>query len=94
MGADGTVITRTVTRGTWTVNDPQAFFNAIRETLTSDECIARVVKPSMTALKDEIAKVMNVPKTSKNGVSAASVFDSTFAPLATQGVRNLVQFSQ
>jgi len=94
VGADGTVITRVTQRGAWSVNDPQAFFRAMREVLPQDEQLARVTKPSMTALKDEIAKAMNVPKTSKNGVSAASVFDSTFAPLATQGVRQLVQFSQ
>jgi len=94
VAADGTVITRTVTRGSWTVNDPQAFFRAMRELLPEDEQIARVTKPSMTALKDEIARSMGVPKTSKSGVSAQSVFESTLAPLATQGVRNLVQFSQ
>jgi len=94
VAADGTVITRVTQRGAWSVNDPQAFFRAMRELLPADEQIARVTKPSMTALKDEIARSMGVPKTSKAGVSAASIFDSTFAPLATQGVRNLVQFSQ
>lgn len=94
VGADGTIITKQIQKGAWKVNDEQAFFRAMREVLPSDEQLARVTKPSMTALKDEIAKAMNVPKTSKNGVSAASVFDSTFAPLATQGVRQLVQFSQ
>lgn len=93
VAADGTVITRSVQKGSWTVNDPQAFFRAMREVLPADEHLARVTKPSMTALKDEIAVVLKVPKTSKNGVSAASVFDSTFAPLATQGVRQLIKFS-
>jgi len=88
------VITRVTQKGAWKVNDEQAFFRAMREVLPADEQLARVTKPSMTALKDEIAVALKVPKTSKNGVSAASVFDSTFAPLATQGVRQLVQFSQ
>lgn len=94
VSADGTVITRSVQRGAWKVNDEQAFFRAMREVLPTDEQLARVTKPSMTALKDEIAVAMKVPKTSKNGVSAASIFDSTFAPLATQGERKLISFSQ
>jgi hypothetical protein len=94
VAEDGTVITRVVQKGAWKVNDDQAFFRAMRELLPADEQIARVTKPSMTALKDEIAVALKVPKTSRAGVSAASIFDSTFAPLATQGVRNLVQFSQ
>jgi len=94
VAADGTVITRVTQRGAWSVNDPQAFFRAMRELLPADEQIARVTKPSMTALKDEIATSMKVPKTSKAGVSAASIFDSTFAPLATQGERKMIQFSQ
>lgn len=94
VGADGTIITRQTQKGAWKVNDEQAFFRAMREVLPADEQLARVTKPSMTALKDEIAVALKVPKTSKNGVSAQSVFESTFAPLATQGVRQLVQFSQ
>lgn len=94
IAPDGTVVTRVTQNGAWKVNDEQAFFRAIREVLPNDEQVARVVKPSMTALKDEIAAAMKIPKTSKNGVSAQSVFDETFKPLATQGVRQVVQFSQ
>lgn len=94
VGADGTVITRVTQKGVWKVNDKQAFFSAMRGLLPKDEQIARVVNPSMTALKDEIAAVMKVPKTSKEGVSAAGIFELTLAPLATQGVRQIVQFSQ
>ena len=92
VGADGTVITRVTQKGVWKVNDKQAFFSAMRGLLPKDEQIARVVNPSMTALKDEIAAVMKVPKTSKDGVSAAGIFELTLAPLATQGVRQIVQF--
>lgn len=94
VGADGTIITRVTQKGVWKVNDKQAFFSAMRGLLPKDEQIARVVNPSMTALKDEIAAVMKVPKTSKDGVSAAGIFELTLAPLATQGVRQIVQFSQ
>jgi hypothetical protein len=94
VAEDGTVITRVTQRGAWSIPEPVPFFAAMRELLPQDEQIARVVKPSMTALKDEIAAVMKVPKTSKNGVSAASIFDAKLAPLAVQGERKLIQFSQ
>ena len=94
VAEDGTVITRVVQKGAWSIPEPVPFFNAMRELLPDDEQIARVTKPSMTALKDEIARSMGVPKTSKNGVSAASVFEERLAPLAVQGERKLIQFSQ
>lgn len=91
---DGTVITRVVQRGSWSVPEPVAFFAAMRSLLPKDEQIARVVKPSMTALKEVIAVELKVPKTSKAGVSAASIFEGTFAPLAVQGDRKLITYSQ
>ena len=90
---DGTVITRKVQKGAYSVPDPQRFLATMRTILPSDESLARVMKPSMTAVKDEIATVMNVPKTSKGGVSAESVFDATLRPCVEQGERKLLIFT-
>lgn len=89
---DGTRITQKVTRGSWTVPDPLAFFRALREMFPHDESIAKVTKPSMTRIKDEIADTMNIQKNSKVGRCAETEFQEKLAPLAVQGERRTFQF--
>lgn len=94
VASDGTVITRSQQNGSWTVKSPVEFYAAMRELLPADDAMARATKPRMTELKNEIAAAMKIPKTSSVGVSAASAFEAKFKPLAEQGVRNILHFSQ
>lgn len=90
----GTTITRKIQKGSWSVPNPQTFFTALRDLFPQDAQIAEVMKPSMTRIKDQLADTMNIPKTGKAAVTAESVFQAKLAPLAEQGERKLLQFSQ
>lgn len=88
----GTRITQTSRPGAYKVPDPVAFFGKLRTILPQDEQIAKVVSPSMTRIKDEIAEVRGLPKTSKRGESGASVFDAELRPLVEQGESKVLIF--
>ena len=89
----GRRITCKITAGSYTVTDPVAFMAATRTMLPADEQISRCFRPSMTALKDEIADALKIPKTSKVGMSAASEFDARLRPLTVQGERKTLIFT-
>ncbi len=89
----GTRITRTTQPGTYEVPDPIKFMTALRLILPQDNQIAMVMKPQMGRIQDEIAKAMNLPKTSKNGDSAASVFSAHLRPLTEQKQKRMLQFT-
>ncbi len=93
IAGDGTQITVKEQAGSYTFPDPGAFYQATREIITDDAAYAATVKPSVTKLKDAIADAMRIPKTSKKGASAASVFDDKFRPLVVQGVRKIKVFT-
>ena len=73
--------------------DPVAFNEKVKELLPEEERRVRASKYSMTDLKDEIAEARNLPKTSKRGESAASVFDAELRPLVNQGVSKILVFT-
>jgi hypothetical protein len=78
--------------GSYSYPDPVAFYNATRARIPEDAKYAATVKPSMTALKEVLAEVTGLPKTSKKGESVASIIDSEFKPLAVQGTRERLVF--
>lgn len=86
----GHTVTRKIQKGDYSVPDPLAFMSAVRVLLPEDEQIAAVMTPSMTRIRDQIAKHMDIPKTSKSGVSAESVFDGHLRPLVEQGEKRLL----
>lgn len=86
----GLTVTRKIQKGDYSVPSPVKFMEAVRVLLPHDEQIAEVFTPSMTRIKDQIAKHMDIPKTSKQGVSAESVFDGHLRPLVTQGEKRLL----
>jgi hypothetical protein len=92
IAGDGTQITIKEQAGSYSFPDPGAFYRATRAVITDDDKYAATVKPSVTKLKDAIAEARGIPKTSKKGESAASVFDGTFRPLCVQGVRKVKVF--
>lgn len=89
----GNVITRKIIKGDYSVPDPLKFMQAVRLILPQDASIAKVMTPSMTRIKDEIATTMNVPKTGKASVTAETVFDGHLRPLVEQGERRLLQIN-
>jgi hypothetical protein len=86
----GLTVTRKIQKGDYEVPEPVRFMEAVRALLPEDEQIAETFSPSMTRIKDQLAKHMNIPKTSKNGISAESVFDGHLRPLVVQGEKRLL----
>jgi hypothetical protein len=89
----GVTVTRKIQNGSYDVPDRAKFHAALKAVLPSEESFVKTHTPSMTKIKDEIAAVMNVPKTSKNGISAEGIFDAAIRPHVTQGERRILQFS-
>lgn len=89
----GITITRRMQPGSYEVPDPVAFFKAVRTLLPSDDQIAKVAKPVMSRIQDEIAVAMDLPKTSKDKPSAKSVFDAHLRPLVNQKDKRMLVFT-
>ncbi len=86
----GIHVSRKVERGGYTVPDPIRFLGAVKELLPSEASLAKVMTPSMSRIKDEVAAVMNIPKTGQAAVTAETVFDAKLRPLVEQGERRLL----
>ncbi len=89
----GTRITRKIQRGSYSWPRPVEALKAIQELLPSVESQAKVLKPSVTAIKDEIAEVMQIPKTGKAPVTAEGVFDARLRPLCDQSEKRILVFT-
>lgn len=89
----GVVVTRKIQKGSYDVPDRAKFHAALKAVLPSEDSFVKTHDPSMTKIKEEIAAVMNVPKTSKAGISAEGIFDAQLRPLVVQGERRLLQFT-
>ena len=79
--------------GAYSFPDPVAFYTASRRVFPDDAVYAGTVKPSVTKMKEAIAKTRNIPKSSKRGESAESVFETELRPLCEQGVREKIVFA-
>lgn len=88
----GKVITVKVQRGAYSILRPLELWRTLAETL-SEEGRAACAKWSFTAVKENIAKEMGIPKTSKSGNSAEAVFDARIRCHVEQGERKIVQFN-
>ena len=90
----GTRITMKIQGGSYEFPDKPAFYAALARLIPDPAKRAQALKFSVTESKNLIAEVRGIPKTSKAGVSAASVFDQELRPLCVQGERRVLQFSQ
>lgn len=90
--ADGVTITQAEEKGKWKVTNPGPLYANLCATLPSAE-VAQVVTPAVTPLRDALARVLNIPKTGKAPVTAASVFAEKFAPHMEQGVKRVLKFN-
>lgn len=88
----GTQITRKVQRGSWSWPDPLKTYQAVKELLPTEASQAKVLRPSTTQIKDEVAIVYGCPKTGKGATTAEGIFTAKIAPTGTQGTRNLLVF--
>ena len=93
VAGNGTRITRKIQRGSYTIEDPVRFMEAVRVLLPSDDSIARSFTPSMTRIKDEIADAQKVPKTGSSDLTAENIFDAHLRPLVEQGERKILVFT-
>lgn len=88
----GNRLTDTTRPGAYEVPDPLALHEKVKELLPDEERRVRASKYSMTDLKNEIAEARGIPKTSKNGESAASLFDAEIRSrgLVVQGTSRIL----
>lgn len=90
---DGTVITQKEENGSYKVLNPYGLWGTVAE-LLPEKRRALCAKWSMTAIKDQIAEELNVPKSGKAAVTAESVFDAKVRVHVEQGKRRKFVFSQ
>lgn len=88
----GVTISQTDQGGQWKTTEPGQLYANLVSTLPAHE-VAKVVDPSVTRLRDAIARVHNIPKTGKAAQTAEKVFLERFAPHMEQGVRRIFKFS-
>jgi len=91
--ASGVHITRKIQRGAYEVEDPPAFYRELSALIPDPTKRALALRFSMTAIKDTISEVLNIPKTGKAAVTAEGVFDAKLRLFTKQGERRLIQFS-
>lgn len=92
VAADGTTITMTTRGGAYEVTDPDGFLGAMQRHIPTERERFDVVKPSMTKLREKIAAVKGIPKESKKGESAKSVFEAEFKPYTEQSISKILMF--
>jgi len=80
-------------KGSVEINDPIEFMQVVRTDFPTDEQLAPLVSFSTTKIKDGLAAIYNIPKTSKNGDSAQSMYEGKYAQHVTQGVRKMLRIS-
>lgn len=88
----GVSISVTEQNGQYSVTNPGALYANLCATLPPHE-VAKVVDPSVTRLKETVARVLNIPKTGKAAMTAESVFAEKFRPHMEQGKRRIFKFS-
>lgn len=92
VGGDGTLVTIKQEGGSYSFPNPGEFYRAQRRLLPDDDVYAATVKPSVTKIKDALAETRGIPKSSKKGDSAASVFAAELGHLCEQGTRERLVF--
>jgi len=92
--AEGVVITAKTGPGSYKYPRPAEFLAALRRRLPSDEDIAPALSFSISRARDAIAEKLGLPKTAKVGESGDSIVAAELKPLAEQGTRTVLQFSQ
>lgn len=93
ISGSGVQITRKITGGSYVVDNPVEFFKTAKLLLGTDERMAAVYKPSMTKLVEQVAEVLNIPKSGKAVMTGQSTVEASFKPFTTQQERRLLQFT-
>lgn len=94
VAGDGTTITRSTEKGSYSWPNRLVAFQAIKEVLPKDESLAKVLTPSVKAIKAEIATTMNIPQTGISSITAEKVFDAKIRAHCEQGTRRLLVFTR
>lgn len=91
---DGVFITAKTGPGMYKYPRPVETLQALRRHLPTDELLAPVLGFSITKTADAIAAHKGIPKKSKVGESGESIVAADIKPLAEQGTRTTLVFSQ
>lgn len=70
--------------GSYEITDDDGFYDAMCSTIPDERARYRASKPSMTRVKEAISDAQGIPKKSKVGISAESVFADKFGPCVQQ----------
>ena len=92
--AEGVVITAKTGPGSYKYPQPAEFLKALRKRLPSDEELAPAISFSISRARDAIAEKLGIPKTGKKGETGDSIVAAELKPLAEQGTRTVLQFTQ
>lgn len=88
----GTTISVKETKGSYEVNDKDAFYATLTKMVPADR-LAHCTKPQMSEIKKEIAAAQNVPISGKAAINGTTLFDAKLRNFCTQGTRKTLVFS-
>lgn len=91
VATDGTTIGIKTQNGSYTITNPQGMWNTLKELLPEPRR-AKCAKWSVTAIKENLAEEMNIPKTGNAPVTAESLFDAKVRLHVSQGQRKIFTF--
>jgi len=86
----GLHVSRKIQNGDITTPDATKFRQAVEATLPERELQDKCVTWSKSALIDQIAAARGIKKTSKEDVSATSIYDAHLKPLTEQGTKRVL----
>jgi len=92
VAPDGTTVTMTTRGGQYSIVDHDSFFASLERNIPAKADQVKCLKPQMKELREMIAETQNVPKESKKGRSAKSIFEAEFKPYTEQGVSKILVF--
>lgn len=92
VAPDGTTITMTTRGGHYSIKDRDSFFASLDRNVPDKADQVKCLKPQMKELREMIAVKQGVPKESKKGRSAKSIFEDEFRPFTEQGVSKILVF--
>ncbi len=93
VSASGATITRDIQGGGYELEKPLEFYQAAKEDLKTDERMARVFKPSMTHLTDELAEAFNVNRGGKAPVTAEGMVAARYKPFVKQQQKRILRIN-
>lgn len=93
ISGSGATITREIQGGGYEIEKPLEFYQTAKQDLVTDERMARVFKPGMTRLTDELAEAFNVNRGGKGAVTAEGMVAARYKPFVKQQQKRMLRIS-